>query len=99
MSDIKNSPSNLQRQPLISEHWDITEFSILLTMLGILFVSLFACFVCLDGFFYYYFALFPFSTGYKMDGWCSGSLFLKSYCQILVQKRHTAANEFSPIVV
>lgn len=34
-----------------------------------------------------------------MGGWCSSSLFLKSYCQTLVQKRHTTANEFSPTVV
>lgn len=34
-----------------------------------------------------------------MGGWCSSSLFLKSYCQILVQKRHTTADEFSPTVV
>lgn len=48
MSDIRNSPSNLlQRQPLISENWDMTELSLLLIMPGIS-VSLFVLVGWLD---------------------------------------------------
>lgn len=86
VSDIKISIKST-KQRLIRQHWDIIEIFLFLIILGVS-ASLFALIVWIE-FFYYYFALFSFSRGNKMGGWCSSSLFLKSYCQILLPKRHT----------